>query len=73
VLDAGDALVARDGGQQERISLSDIRNVNYQPYMSPPQVTLSLRRRTVFGDTVFSADLSARCRSGATRTRSSRI
>ncbi len=52
VLDAGDALVVRNDGQQERISLSDIKNVNYQPYMSPPQVTLSLRRRTVFGDTV---------------------
>jgi hypothetical protein len=52
VLDAGDALVVRNGGQQERISLSDIKNVNYQPYMSPPQITLSLRRPTVFGDTV---------------------
>jgi len=35
-----------------RISLSDIKNVNYSPYMNPPQVTLSLRRHTVFGDTV---------------------
>jgi hypothetical protein len=52
VLDAGDALVVRNGGQEERISLSDIKNVNYSPYMSPPQVTLSLRRHTVFGDTV---------------------
>ena len=47
VLDAGDALVVRNGGQEERISLSDIKNVNYSPYMSPPQVTLSLRRHTV--------------------------
>ncbi len=52
VLDARDALVVRNGGQEERISLSDIKNVNYSPYMSPPQVTLSLRRHTVFGDTV---------------------
>jgi hypothetical protein len=52
VLDAGDALVVRNGGQEERIALSDIKNVNYSPYMSPPQVTLSLRRHTVFGDTV---------------------
>jgi len=52
VLDAGDALVVRNGGQEERIPLSDIKNVNYQPYASPPQVTLSLRRHTVFGDTV---------------------
>jgi hypothetical protein len=52
VLDAGDALVVRNDGQEERIALSDIKNVNYSPYMSPPQVTLSLRRHTVFGDTV---------------------
>jgi hypothetical protein len=59
VLDAGDALVVRNGGQQERIALADIKNVNYSPYMSPPQVTLAVRRRTVFGDTVtFCAPVS---------------
>jgi hypothetical protein len=59
VLDAGDALVVRSGGQEERIALSDIKNVNYSPYMSPPQVTLSVRRHTVFGDTVaFCAPVS---------------
>ncbi len=52
VLDAGEALVVRNDGQQERIPLSDIKNVNYQPYMSPPQITLLLRRPTKFGDTV---------------------
>lgn len=52
VLDAGDALVVRNGGQEERSSLSDIKNVSHSPYMSPPQVTVSLRRHTVFGDTV---------------------
>ena len=59
VLDAGDALVVRSGGQEERIALSDIKNVNYSPYMYPPQVTLSVRRRTVFGDTItFCAPVS---------------
>jgi hypothetical protein len=59
VLDAGDTLVVRRGGQEERIALSDIKNVNYSPYVSPPQVTLSLRRHTVFGDTVtFCAPVS---------------
>jgi hypothetical protein len=52
VLDAGDALIVRSGGQEERISLSDIKNVGYSRYMNPPQVTLSLRRQTVFGDTI---------------------
>ena len=50
VLDAGDALVVRSSGREERIALSGIKNVSYSPYM--PQVTLSLRRHTVFGDTV---------------------
>ena len=59
VLDAGDALIVRSGGQEERISLSDIKNVDYSPYMNPPQVTLSLRRETVFGDTIaFCAPVS---------------
>ena len=59
VLDAGDALVIRSGGQEERIALSDIKNVNYTPYMYPPQVTLSVRRHTVFGDTItFCAPVS---------------
>ena len=44
--------VVRSGGQEERIALSDIKNVNYSPYMSPPQVTLSVRRHTVFGETI---------------------
>jgi len=59
VLDAGDALVVRSGGQEERIALSDIKNVNYSPYMYPPQVTLSVRRHTVFDDTIaFCAPVS---------------
>ena len=52
VLDAGDALVVRNGGQEERIALSDIKNISYSTLMNPPRVTLSLRRPTVFGDTV---------------------
>jgi hypothetical protein len=52
VLDAGDALIVRNGGQEERISLSDIKNVSFSRYMNPPHVTLSLRRQTVFGDTI---------------------
>src|SRR6516225_2126549 len=59
VLDAGNALVVRSGGQEERIALSDIKNVNYSPYMSPPQVTLSVRRHTAFGETIASSHRSA--------------
>ena len=52
VFDLGDALLVRSGGQEERIALADIKSVNFFPYMSPPQVTLSLRRPSAFGDTV---------------------
>jgi hypothetical protein len=52
VLDAGDAVIVRNAGQEERISLSDIKNISYRPNVRPPQVTLSLRRQTVFGDTI---------------------
>src|SRR5215470_8816587 len=52
VLDAGNALVVRKGGREERIALSDIKDIKYSPYRfdHPPSVTLSLRRPSVFGD-----------------------
>jgi|SRR5215470_12800747 len=52
VLDAGDALVVRNGAQEERIALSEIMNVNYSPLINPPRVTLSLRRPSIFGTQV---------------------
>ncbi len=52
VWDAGDALVVRNRGAEDRIALSDIKNVSYSPMMSPPRVTLSLRRQSVFGSVV---------------------
>ena len=42
-------LLVKNRGQEERIVLSDIKNVNYSPYVNPPRVTLSVRRPTVFG------------------------
>src|SRR5215471_4181260 len=38
VLDAGDALIVRNRGQEERVALSDIMNVSYSPLVSPPRV-----------------------------------
>jgi hypothetical protein len=52
VLDAGDALIVRNRGQEERIAFSDIMNVNYTPFVSPPRVVLSLRRPSNFGSQV---------------------
>ena len=45
VLDAGDALVVRNGGQEERISLSDIKNVNYSPSAGNPFAAATHRVR----------------------------
>src|SRR5262249_52998842 len=59
VLDAGEALVVRSAGREERIAFSDIKKISYPPYMTPPRVTLSVSRHTVFGDTVaFCAPVS---------------
>ena len=52
VCDDGDALVVKNRGQEQRIALADIKNVNYSPFISPPRVTLSLRRPTVFGEQI---------------------
>jgi hypothetical protein len=52
VWDDGDALVVKNSGQEQRIALADIKNVNYSPWVNPPRVTLSLRRPSVFGDRV---------------------
>jgi hypothetical protein len=54
VLDAGNALVVRRGGQEERIAFSDIKNVSYKPQTRswPANVTLSMERPTAFGDSI---------------------
>lgn len=52
VLDAGDALVVRNGDREERVALVDIINVNYVQFSNPPRITLSLRIPSQFGDEV---------------------
>jgi hypothetical protein len=52
VVDQGDTLLVKNGRRQDRIALSDIMNINYMSLSSPPRVTLSLRRPTVFGSEV---------------------
>ena len=49
VLDAGDALIVKNGDREERIALSEIMNVNYSQFVNPPRVVLSLRRPSIFG------------------------
>jgi hypothetical protein len=56
ILDTGNALVVRSGGQEERIELSDIKDNKYSIYMrlmQLPVVTMSLRRDTVLGNRIF--------------------
>src|ERR1700683_576161 len=48
VWDDGDALVVKKSGQEQRIALSDIKNVNYSIMTSQPRVVLSLRRPSGF-------------------------
>jgi len=38
--------------QEERVALSDIMNVSYSPFVSPPRVTLLLRRPGIFGNRI---------------------
>ena len=52
VFDDGSTLVFRNGAQEARIPLNDIKNVSYSPFINPPRVTLSLRTPTVFGDEI---------------------
>jgi hypothetical protein len=52
VVDLGDALLVKNGGQEDRIALSNIINVNYTPLMNPPRVTLLLRNAGLFGKQV---------------------
>jgi hypothetical protein len=52
VWDEGDSLVVRNRGEEQHIPLSDIRNVNYQSFTSPPRVTLSLRQPNASGDRI---------------------
>src|SRR5262245_1550488 len=49
VLDDGDALIVRNGGQESRVPLSDIMNVGYSAMVNPPRVTLLLRQPGLFG------------------------
>jgi hypothetical protein len=49
---AGDALIVRNNGQEDRILLSAIVNAQYSWANRAPIVTLTLRTPGVFGDTV---------------------
>lgn len=52
VFDAGDSLVVRNKGRDIRVELNNIKNVSYQVMSNPQRVTLSLRKKTDFGQEI---------------------
>lgn len=49
VVDAGDALIVRKAGEEARIALADIVNVDSTTLVNPPRITLTLRTPCRFG------------------------
>jgi len=49
VWDDGDALIVKNGREEERIGFTDIMNVSYTVLVNPPRVTVLLRRPSSFG------------------------
>jgi len=63
VYDHGDYLVVRNRGDETRIELADIMNVNASTMVNPPRITLRLRQPTKLGTEVsFSPVKSSRWR-----------
>ncbi len=52
VYDCGDALLVRYRGEEDRIPLSNIMNVNSAMNVRPPRVTLKLAAPSKFGDEI---------------------
>lgn len=52
VCDDGDALIVRNGTTQDRIPLTNIKNVSYSHLINPPRATLALRQPGKFGSEV---------------------
>lgn len=49
VIDAGNALVVRKAGNEARIALADIIDVDCAIFMNPPRISLTLRTPCCFG------------------------
>ncbi len=50
VYDEGISLLFRNGRQEVRVNLKDIKNVSYSTMTNPPRVTMSIRYKTPLGD-----------------------
>jgi hypothetical protein len=49
VVEAGDSLIVRKDGEEARIALADVVNVDASTLFNPPRITLSLRMPCRFG------------------------
>lgn len=49
VWDAGDGLVVRNGGAEDRVPLTNVINVSHATFTNPPRITLTLRHPCSFG------------------------
>jgi hypothetical protein len=52
VWDDGETLLIKNGGEEQRVALRDIKNVSYSTVINPPRVTLSVRQPTTFCDQI---------------------
>lgn len=60
VVDAGDALIVRKAGDEARIALADIVNVDSSMFMNPPRIVLTLRTPCRFGREIAFSPLANR-------------
>ncbi len=59
VYDEGTSLLFKNGQKEVRVNLNEIKNVSYSVMVSPPRVTITLRRMTELGeDLSFSPPMS---------------
>jgi len=59
VYDAGDYLLVKKGGEEERVQLSNVMNVSSSVMINPPRITLRLAKPGKFGhEVVFSPVVS---------------
>lgn len=58
VWDEGETLVLRNGGQEDRIPLTNIINVSHATFTNPPRIMLSLRHPCRFGTEVTFSPLA---------------
>jgi hypothetical protein len=58
VYDGGDFLLVRWGGREERVSLSNVVNVNASVAVNPPRITLRLAKPGKFGEEISFSPVS---------------